>query len=268
MMRSLLNKLWAHYCEALQHRPLLTKASMASVIFFTSDSITQYILRVRDDETEEESVDQNDNDERNESIFRWDGGRAVSAACFGVASTSFLHAWWGFLERVVGARISPVTHRITNTAVKVLLQQTIGAPFYIYSYFVITNFVHYCSREYHSPRVTHPDEISRAWVDVNNKAASMLWPTLLKHWSVWPWVQSFNFYFVPLHHRVLLHNSVLILWSGYLSYLNHHDSVVAESLPDQSVTATENGPTKSESNNSNVTIGPANESSTTNSTCL
>jgi hypothetical protein len=49
----------------------------------------------------------------------------------------------------------------------------------------------------------------------------MLWPTLLRHWRVWPFVQTFNFYFMPLHHRMFVQNAVLVGWSGYLSYLNN-----------------------------------------------
>jgi len=48
----------------------------------------------------------------------------------------------------------------------------------------------------------------------------MLWPTMLLHWRLWPLVHSVNFYFVPLQHRVLVQNTVLVGWSGYLSHLN------------------------------------------------
>jgi Mpv17 / PMP22 family len=52
------------------------------------------------------------------------------------------------------------------------------------------------------------------------KARDMLWPTMKQHWKLWPAVHSLNFYFVPLQHRVLLQNTVLVGWSGYLSHLN------------------------------------------------
>jgi protein Mpv17 len=48
----------------------------------------------------------------------------------------------------------------------------------------------------------------------------MLWPTMLRHWKLWPFVHSFNFYFVPLHHRMMVQNLALVGWSGYLSHLN------------------------------------------------
>jgi Mpv17 / PMP22 family len=56
--------------------------------------------------------------------------------------------------------------------------------------------------------------------ETESKARQMLWPTMKQHWKLWPAVHSLNFYFVPLQHRVLLQNTVLVGWSGYLSHLN------------------------------------------------
>lgn len=200
-----LGKAWAAYSSALERRPLIIKASMASVIFFSSDSVTQYLLRTR-------------NHSNGDDTFQWDAVRALSAGNFGVMATTFLHFWWGFLERVVGARIPVAQYRLANTAAKVLIHQSMGAPFYIYSYYVLTNF----GQKLH--QAADGKDVVQAWKDVHEKAGTMLWPTMLRHWSVWPAVQSFNFYFTPLHHRVLVHNTVLIAWSGYLSYLNHNSA--------------------------------------------
>ena len=49
----------------------------------------------------------------------------------------------------------------------------------------------------------------------------MLPPTMMRHWSVWPFVHTINFYYFSLHHRVLVQNLVLVGWSGYLSHLNN-----------------------------------------------
>lgn len=236
---TLLKRAWAFYCNALEKRPLLTKASMASVIFFVSDSVTQFLLHEGyNDTTDDDDDDSNNNDTLS---FQWDAARAVSAANFGVLSTTFLHYWWGFLEKAVGAVLVPgvsTKSRMANTAAKVLIHQSMGAPFYIYSYYVLTNFgqrlVHVCqdntSNSHNSVADASPesstskslDDVAQAWTDVNVKATHMLWPTMLRHWRVWPFVQSFNFYYTPLQHRVLVHNSVLMIWSGYLSYLNHN----------------------------------------------
>jgi hypothetical protein len=63
--------------------------------------------------------------------------------------------------------------------------------------------------------------VLESWKETNTRAADMLWPTMLKHWQLWPFVHCVNFYFMPLHHRVLVQNTVLVGWSGYLSHLNN-----------------------------------------------
>jgi protein Mpv17 len=202
----LLSGLWNAYATSLAKRPLLTKAGIAAVIFFASDSATQYLLR-----------DVNQKKETN--AFQWDAPRALSGATFGVVATTWLHYWWGFLEVAVGARFPVVaasqSSKLVNTVVKVALDQGIGAPLYIYSYYVLTNFGQTIDRTMSSSAVLE------SWKETNTRAADMLWPTMLKHWQLWPFVHCVNFYYMPLHHRVLVQNTVLVGWSGYLSHLNN-----------------------------------------------
>lgn len=128
-------------------------------------------------------------------------------------ATSYLHFWWAFLESTIGSLVPAARSRVLNTAVKVFVDQTAGAPLYIYTYYVVTNSVQQLTAE---PKRKVVDVLE----ETEAKARHMLWPTMLKHWKVWPAVHSLNFYFVPLQHRVLLQNAVLVGWSGYLSHLN------------------------------------------------
>jgi protein Mpv17 len=207
---SLLSSLWNAYATSLAKRPLLTKAGIAAVIFFGSDSATQYLLR---------DVNKREETETDTNTFQWDAPRALSGAAFGVVATTWLHYWWGFLEVAVGARFPVVaasqSSKLVNTVVKVALDQGIGAPLYIYSYYVMTNFGQTIDRTMSSLVVLE------SWKETNTRAADMLWPTMLKHWQLWPFVHCVNFYFMPLHHRVLVQNTVLVGWSGYLSHLNN-----------------------------------------------
>jgi len=50
----------------------------------------------------------------------------------------------------------------------------------------------------------------------------------MQHWKIWPAIHSLNFYFIPVHNRVLVQNLVLVGWSGYLSHLNHSREVEEE----------------------------------------
>jgi hypothetical protein len=161
----------------------------ASIIFFASDSATQYVTDPTAD---------------------WDAARAGSGAAFGIVATGWLHYWWGFLEGFVGKRLPVAQHRMTNTLVKVFLDQAIGAPIYIYTYYIITNFL----QEWNSQPKEFGKPASVLLQETQNKATELLPPTMMRHWTLWPAVHTINFYYTPLHHRVLVQNLFLIGWSG------------------------------------------------------
>jgi protein Mpv17 len=203
-----LQSIWKVYSESLHEHPLFTKAIMAAAIFFVSDTASQYITR------------------KDKNSFDWSLSRALSGSTFGIVATVGLHYWWGLLEAVVKKQLPLSTHRLANTATKVLLDQSIKAPLYIYTYFVLTKFL--------NEQMDGTSDWQKSWRDANANAVEILPSTMLQHWKVWIPVHSFNFYFVPLHHRVLVQNSILVFWSGYLSYLNHQNDshVVVDEKPD------------------------------------
>jgi protein Mpv17 len=190
--QSIFARTWDSYSKSLYRRPLTTKATTAAIIFFTSDSAAQFLTRDRDTD------------------FYFNVSRALSGSFFGIVATGYLHVWWGFLEGAIGTRLPVQQYRLTNTLVKVVVDQGLGAPFYIYSYYVVTNFLQRMS-DNNGPDAKSPEQVLQ---ETNAKASAMLWPTMLRHWRLWPLVHSFNFYFVPLHHRVLVQNLVLVGWSG------------------------------------------------------
>ncbi|XP_065898101.1 protein Mpv17-like [Dysidea avara] len=44
---------------------------------------------------------------------------------------------------------------------------------------------------------------------------------LINNWKIWPAVQLANFYFVPLHFRLVVVNIVALGWNTYLSWVAH-----------------------------------------------
>ena len=152
--------------------------------------------------------------------FEFNIQRALSASSFGVVGTIYLHYWWNFLERFVNSRFpisqAKSTSRLTNTAVKVLIDQSISAPLYNWCYFFITNAVH---------SHVQSDGMTDRLESAASKATEMIGPLMLKHWRVWPAIHGLNFYFTPVQNRVLVQNLVLVGWSGYLSHLNHSQEI-------------------------------------------
>jgi hypothetical protein len=217
-------RLWESYTKALLKYPLPVKSGAAALIFFTSDSATQKIM---------------------DPEASWDASRALSGAGFGVVGTAWLHYWWGFLEVVLNRRL-PVgaygQNKLVNALGKVAADQLVGAPLYLYSYYCITHFgTEWVART--TAKTTAPpsggepkeaaeaapskdtidaiDDVVPLLKETSDRALEMLPDTLLRHWTVWPIVHTLNFYYNPIHHRVLVQNIVLIFWSGYLSHLNN-----------------------------------------------
>ena len=98
---------------------MLTKAVMASFIFFASYSATQYALPGQ--QNLKPSVAPG-----GEMVWEWDAARALSGAGFGVVATSWLHYWWNFLEVAIGRAMPAQRSRLANTMVKVAVDQLMG----------------------------------------------------------------------------------------------------------------------------------------------
>jgi hypothetical protein len=238
---SFLGRLWNKYTEALIARPLLVKGGTASIIFFLSDTMTQRLLYSNSNTDDDDNTDNNTKSESD--VWIWDYNRSLSGAGFGIVATCWLHYWWGFLEIVVNKRL-PVcaingTNKFINTLGKVFLDQVIGAPIYIYSYYCITHFGKEFSKMNLLNNTNDNDDNKNKGTTTNkttamttttttelmketsNRAIEMLPVTMIRHWTIWPAVHTLNFYYNPIHHRVLVQNLVLIFWSGYLSHLNN-----------------------------------------------
>jgi len=112
-------------------------------------------------------------------------------AIFGPAATT----WLKFLERNVVLK-----NKNLEIAARVVADQTI---------FTCTNLSVFLScmalMEHSSPT----EKLEKSYTNL-----------LLRNWMVWPFVQTMNFKFVPLDHRVFVVNVVSIGWNCYLSYVN------------------------------------------------
>ncbi|VDM37330.1 unnamed protein product [Toxocara canis] len=144
-----------------------------------------------------------------EERWRKGGYDAVRTARFvGVISVwvaPILYRWFGVLERVSGrASIVPMK--------RMLIDQAVMAPCLTSTVITGLHLV-----EGNKPR----DALLRARREIvpvlitNYKARSSMTQLL----QVWPFVQLFNFYVVPLRYRIVLLQFVGIFWNAYLSFM-------------------------------------------------
>ncbi|KAF2258436.1 hypothetical protein CC78DRAFT_537750 [Lojkania enalia] len=110
---------------------------------------------------------------------------------FGPAATT----WYGILQRHINLS---TTNR--TIAARVACDQIVFAP---------VNMGIFLSSMAYMEGSSIKDKLNKAYV-----------PGMINNFLLWPWVQSVNFKFVPLEHRVLVVNFVALGWNCYLSYLN------------------------------------------------
>jgi len=218
-------RVWKKYCQVLNERPLATKVATAAFIFTTSDLVSQAITK-QPQHNENNTQDYNALKGAHSAIDHWisdfDWARASSGGVFGVMGACYLHVWWGVLEKFVEARFPRGQNRMANTLVKVLVDQSLSAPFYYYVYYIVTYMVQTLPHQIRlKDKSTSLQTTQEVFCEANDRAKSMIFPTMKQHWQLWPAIHTLNFYFVPLHQRVMVQNLVLSGWSGYLSHLSN-----------------------------------------------
>uniref|UniRef100_F1L112 Mitochondrial inner membrane protein Mpv17 n=2 Tax=Ascaris suum TaxID=6253 RepID=F1L112_ASCSU len=134
-----------------------------------------------------------------EDRWRKGGYEPIRTARFvGVISVwvaPILYRWFGILERISGSpSIVPIK--------RMLIDQTVMAP--LLTSTVITNL--------------HLVEGNRPH-DAFLRARKEIVPVLITNYKVWPFVQLFNFYAVPLRYRIIVLQFVGIFWNAYLSFM-------------------------------------------------
>ncbi|QUC21505.1 uncharacterized protein UV8b_05748 [Ustilaginoidea virens] len=120
------------------------------------------------------------------------GRMALYGGCFfGPVATT----WFRFLARNVTFR-----HPRVETLARVACDQALFAPVMIGAFLGSMATMEGASAK---------ERLETTW-----------WSALKTNWLVWPFVQTINFTFLPLQHRVLFANVVSIGWNSYLSWVN------------------------------------------------
>lgn len=144
--------------------------------------------------------------EQNYEIFthqinKWDKERTRNMSISGTAVGIVCHNWYKFLD----SRLPGYTIRIVLK--KIVVDQLIGSPLYITTFFSTLALVEGASK----------DEYIK---EMKNK----FWKLYAAEWMLWPPAQFINFYFLPTKYRVLFDNSVSLVYDVFTSHIKYEDA--------------------------------------------
>ncbi|CAD5114178.1 DgyrCDS3320 [Dimorphilus gyrociliatus] len=132
-------------------------------------------------------------EEKSEYNFK----RGFRFLAFGtILAGPMLRTWHVFLARTIEAHSKRLTFLKMTAA-----DQTIMPPVFLSIFISVMTYSKTFSRE-----------------AVQTALKNDFKPVLLNSYKIWPAVQLINFYFVPLHHRVLFTNVIALLWNTYLAW--------------------------------------------------
>jgi len=172
------------YLSALNENPKMVKSISALVIFSAGDVSTQFYNHAKNERRSDSGNDDRAKFGELVETFTLDGARTLRLSSFGLIATMTIHTWWGLLEPFTAKIFNPVEEKLKNTALKVVLDQSIGATIYNVLFFF-------------SLGLMNGKSPASSFDDVRNGIPDQM----LRHWSFWPWFHCVNFYVNPLHLR-------------------------------------------------------------------
>jgi len=108
-----------------------------------------------------------------------------------------ISTWYRFLERAIVFKSAGL-----QAVGKMAVDQIFLAPTFLYSFLWINGLTSF----------KPVDEVKR-------EAHKNYFDILITNYKVWPFVQVFNFWVVPLRYRVIFVQVIAIFWNTYLSYM-------------------------------------------------
>jgi len=139
---------------------------------------------------------------RGDKKIKYDWGRTGRMCCIGL----FLqgpcnHAWYTMLDKMLPGKAKATVVK------KILLDQTMAAPFFACSFFL-------------GMGVVEQQPIENSISELKAK----FWPVMKADWAVWPAAQAINFYLLPPQVRVIYVGFVTLCWNAFLSHMKHLES--------------------------------------------
>ncbi|CAO3627684.1 unnamed protein product [Cunninghamella blakesleeana] len=173
------------YNSLLSKYPILIQSITTSALFGTGDVIAQQAIE-------------------NRGINNHDIIRTSRMVCFGgIIAGPALSTWYRFLEHNIRASTP-----FKTLASKVAIDQIFFAPTFIGVFFCTQGLFE-----------------GKSIQEIKDKLNHGYTSAVINNYKLWPAVQFFNFYFVPLNHRLMVTNLVALGWNSYLSIINRQSSL-------------------------------------------
>lgn len=135
--------------------------------------------------------------------YRHDWMRTTRMCSVGAIMGPFNHYWYVWLDRRI-----PAAKQFKYVFQKVLLDQSLFAPFCTVSFFVLFN-------KFEGHNTAH----------IKKELKEKFLFTYLVDCAIFPAAQTINFFFVPSHLRVLYVSTLVLFWNVFLSHMKHYDVI-------------------------------------------
>lgn len=188
------------YEAAILRRPLVTKCAMSAFVFGTADVGAQALQH---QQLQKEAAN---NEHTDAPGFQLDTTRQRAVFVYSIGFQGpFGHYWYNFLEYTVAPKLPP--HLVVGA--KVLCDQVVNA--------LSSNVIYFSFIPWFEGK--RPE-------DIKQKLRMDLGPTYLIDCGFWPIASYFNFKYVPVRHQLLSCNTVLLVWTLFMSYVCHDDALL------------------------------------------
>ncbi len=184
---------------------LLTNSLISALMGTVGDAIQQHydLLTHPNSDTDKDSTEKNNYVSKNGFNYI----RSLHMTCAGFTTGLVSHYWYIYLDKFLGTR-----KNIFIITKKVLLDQIIFSPINLLVYFSTLGL---CERS----------GVQRISDELIEKGFEQIY---VVEWIVWPPMQFFNFYVLPLRYRILFDNIISLGFDIYSPYVKYKTKLKSE----------------------------------------
>jgi len=182
---------------------LLTNSLISALMGTVGDAIQQHYDLLTHPDIDKDSTKTNNYVSKNGFNYV----RSLHMTCAGFTTGLVSHYWYIYLDKVLGIRKNMFV--ITK---KVLLDQIIFSPINLLVYFSTLGL---CERS----------GVQRISDELVEKGFEQIY---VVEWIVWPPMQFFNFYVLPLRYRILFDNIISLGFDIYSPYVKYKTKLKSE----------------------------------------